>query len=678
MKHLIREGWRRAYVHFLLAGLIFVIFSLSEGLGILDWDKEVAYLEYIHQSFRSFDAAPLIRWNTPREFIHYPAISHTGSFVGNPETLLFSPFIPLLLFLSPVGFVKVFVFLHFLIGLAGVIGLGRRLKWQPLQVRVFACLILCSPIVIQHLAIGYTPWINLFFFPWLTFFLLGGRWPVRVVGVGFVLSLILLQGGIHPFLLLSGFFVLYSVFRAIRGQTWRDLIQAPLVAFVVFFFSAARILPTVQAFWNYRQDVGVGYDLSGFLFWALTPPVFSPGWKEYFIGKPWEGVPAWDGGIYWGPALLLFVIVTAKYRKFGGQTSTSPESRRDFESILFASLILLGLSFKSFLPWLVEGFRSVSPIPFVEGVERYPYRLMIPAFMGLSVLAAQNAQPTWDWLSRGLTAVVDWLWPTRPLRTWIVGFAALACLAWLTLGGTWLLQRPIQAAMNVVVRDIYQGNSLEWIPWVMESRSFVPVEHYLGVAQVRYQQMQFVLAGSGLMFLSLWWICRHQSRVHSSLRKFSPVFLELMLLLPLLYASLIWLGKAIESPAEDYAHSARSFLKVVVSGQASSEAEFEVRATPESLTVHSDSSGKGAPFVVEGLIADDKNWITVRTGNAVLETDQRGLLVTPLDDDPVALGMNPWSYPYPLYVSLAAWVILAGLCLVYGLRFNPGSGPELE
>ena len=178
--------------------------------GVYDWEKEIFYIQYIKQSIFHFKTLPYYLWNN-NGLGNYPVIAQGNLFIGNPETLLFSPWIFFLSVLKPVVFLKLFYLIHLMLAIIGILLLARKLNWDNRQLRIFSGLFLLSPIILQHIAIGYTPWINLFLFPLLMYFQFCKKRSVSVIGSAMVYSLIILQGGIHIAVWLLGFHIIYEI-----------------------------------------------------------------------------------------------------------------------------------------------------------------------------------------------------------------------------------------------------------------------------------------------------------------------------------------------------------------------------------------------------------------------------------------------------------------------------------
>jgi len=225
---------------------------------------------------------------------NYPAIKQSAFFAGNPETMLFSPFLPLLLIMPPAVFLKLLVLIHFLIGWAGIQAMGKTCGWNMRQARIFSALFMFSPIIMQHIAIGYLPWFNLFFFPWLLNFLLTKNFFKKWVGTSVVLALILLEGGLHVFVWLGFFIAFFSIFQTVFRKNGRSFLVMAVSGLTACLLALPRLFASFQAFGAFEQRFFSGYSLDAFLKWGLIPPFFTPSSMddiEFFIEEYIQGVP---------------------------------------------------------------------------------------------------------------------------------------------------------------------------------------------------------------------------------------------------------------------------------------------------------------------------------------------------------------------------------------------------
>jgi hypothetical protein len=536
--------WERGHLYLALSFILFLLFALNPNVGISDWRKEVAYFQYMKASFCEFHAFPWFWWSRPAESGWYPAIAHTSSFVGNPETMLFSPFTPLLLWLDVLTHIKVLAVIHCTIGIAGALALGRRLSWNPQQRRFFAILFLLSPVVLQHLSFGYTPWLNIFFFPWLVFFL-SDRHPVTsIAGSAMILALVMLQGGFHIFVLLAALTNFYFLARAIFERKWRHVVRPVVIVGLVALLSWPRIYATAQAYAGFSQPFEKGYNPLNFLVWAALPPVFLPQLDTFFFKQMWMGAPSWDAGLFWGFALVMLAVFLR--RRWPVRDIDVPASGHalSYRALFWAALVLLLASFGPLFEWFVSAVNSVVRIPFSKAAEKYPYRFALSSYLAFSLVLAAYAGE--------ISAFVDSYWMRLPRRchsgivNWLGVFCRPACLVFapITLAGV-IWAGAIQRGLGHVIGLAHRGEGCAWLSRLMTERGARSVGYYLRVGEsIRFHALAALLVATAMCGV-----------IGLATRRNTPRALaitEVALAIPLFFACTMWLLLAVSVPYANY------------------------------------------------------------------------------------------------------------------------------
>ena len=379
-----KEFWEKGYLYISVIALMFGVYIAIDRVGIYDWQKEIAYFSYIKESITNYHSLPFFWWSKLDNVAWYPAPNHSSNFIGNPETMLFSPFGFLLLFVNSVHYIKIITFIHLLIGIIGLFKLRARLNIDNLEFRTLVVLFMFSPIIIQHLAIGYTPWLNLFFFPLFLYFLLDKKILNSAVWISCILAITLLQGGSHPLFWYILFLIIYSIAYTIVTSNIKVLLRIFLIALFTFLLSFVRLYSTILSYGDFVQPCVRGYNIYNFIFYSLIPP-FS---RKIFIGKNFFdifGVPSWDGGIFWGISLFLFLVTLIKYGNYRINLSNSFNIKIG-DSLLITSMCLFILSFFTIYEDTIALINSIVKFPFTS-IEKYPYRFAIFAYFGFSVVS---------------------------------------------------------------------------------------------------------------------------------------------------------------------------------------------------------------------------------------------------------------------------------------------------
>ncbi len=579
---------RNAY--FLIAGSLALYYLIVPQTGIYDWEKEIIYLRYIRESLFTFQSMPYYLWNTDG-LEYYPLLAQTGLFISNPETLLFSPFIFLVAWLKPVAFIKVFYLIHLILGMAGILLLSRRLAWDNRQLRIFAGLFLLSPIILQHLAIGYTPWINLLLFPLLMFFLLSPRRMFAILGGAMVLALIILQGGLHVAVWLAAFSALIKLWQACLSKRLAPLLDLLGIGLLTGLLAFARLYTAFLVLHDFSQHTFPGYSTGAFFKMALKLPLFFSGNVddiESFIEFQLDGIPYWDAGVYWGPFLVLVMAVAALFAvKVLKREQRQVQS--EIPALLIAALGVGVMSFGGIYSALAGLLARLSSIPAFEGVEKYPFRFAMMAYFGLALWFASDGLP----LIRDLHLPSVWKTGIRTLAisdktrrlaslilTWLVGLLGLGLILWLVWG---------QLALLNEISKAYSGSGLSLIEGLMSHQADLPLSAYLGkAAALSARAVTAALIGIVLglgALLSL--------RIPGFIQRLAVPFLcwisrkrlalvEMLLLLPLLVASLSWMRVATATPVDRFEKKLNIVPEINVISPAGAEVKLN-ELTPAGL-----------------------------------------------------------------------------------------------
>ena len=656
----------REHGYSLLAFTAILIFLFYPNVGIYDWEKEVLYCEFIKQSILDYKVFPMFLWNTGH-LAGYPAVDQSALFVSNPETLLFSPFIPLLLIIPPTVFLKLLVLIHFLIGWTGIQALSRTCGWQARQTRIFSALFLFSPIIIQHIAIGYLPWINLFFFPWLFYFLLHDNVLKKWLGSGIVLALMMLQGGVHVFVW-SGFFVdFFSFFQTILRKDLKSLLLILISGISACLLALPRVFPSFQSFGTFEQKFFSGYSLHAFLKWALIPPFFTPSTMddiEFFIEGYIDGVPYWDGSLFWG-FLLICVIVLPFVIELSSKNKDKPEipnRKPDILALAASSTLILILSFDGLYEKGISFMSDLIRIPALKGMEKYPFRFAIPAYFGFSFVVAWYWETYQNFFTRvlnqtqelavafleGFLRFAAYLHRHKKTFAWVGGILVFLCLVFFAL------KSPFLEWIYSQIASAYAGQGAEFLAGLMEHTGTVPLTHYFAKAETLFGYLYRILVILTVVSVSLWLIgITHKpdrQRVDKPLmREFSFPFwlLEILVVLPLLLAFGMWWRVSLATPQNALPEFTMQAPIVSWVGVSDTQEIPEIKFSPLSLELKASEEMIGETLVLSQIPYHDTRFLELKAGDVVfvekdgrtaLEINQTGLINIQVKNLPVVVS----------------------------------------
>lgn len=286
------------FLFFAIALFWFFPYSLRENLGIFDWAKETFYFQTLHDSLVSGNGIPIFFADIPESVSWYPALEASNSYVGNPETLFLSPF--LLAALLPVSsFFIIYSLLHLAVGILGTVLIGKKLHLSSPALFLLFCGLILSPWVIQHVIIGFTPWVTVYWLP-LAVGLYLSRKPIWA---GVVLSITVWEGGFHVYVweLMGIVFVLASL---IIFKNW-SYVKSVSLALVT---SLILISPRLILMLNQNQELSdrtprASYNSPGDLWGLLTDNRTNP----YDLPAAYNiyGTDFYDGSSYVGVYALI-------------------------------------------------------------------------------------------------------------------------------------------------------------------------------------------------------------------------------------------------------------------------------------------------------------------------------------------------------------------------------------
>jgi hypothetical protein len=648
MKIKLYSFWEKGYLYLAISMLLFSIFALNRRIGIYDWQKEVAYFQYIKASFTSFHSFPWFWWNKLENVAWYPAVFHTSNFVSNPETMLFSPFTPLLFLMDVLTYIKFLTLIHCSIGIAGTLVLRRRLKWNSQQFRIYSILFLLSPIIIQHLSLGYTTWLNLFFFPWLVYFIFDEKPLSSILGTSIILGLVLLQGGTHVFIWYAMLISLYFVVKMCIEQKLDFRLLSILCLTVLLSF--ARIYATVQAYSNFHQQFQVGYNPINFIFWALIP-ILSPT-CDLFINKVWMGVPSWDGGIFWGLAIILVLMLVRNYRRYNHAGDNNLPRQKAYVSLFVASSIMLILAFFSIFGFIIIKVNSVMRLPFIEGAEKYPYRLAIPAYLGFSIVIAsywkelsQSLNELWNRLAGSL--IISKI--ARALE--FLAFTFSVCFSVIL---SIIFSRIILKIFHGMIGEAYYGMGYRWLSQFILVRNVNSFEHYIErVAGCYFKpQVSFFIWLIFFIVLVLFLRRNRWKKRHAN---------EFALAVPFVFVSFIWLLVSISVPYSSYPVQNVLPPEIITHPNIS---KLKVTANPRSVIIIRQGDSHVAEFFFPGIPLADSKFLYVASNNATISHSKGVMSLIPLDDRAILIRFNSQGYIKAIALTGAVWLMVIGFCMI--------------
>ena len=211
-------------------------------LGVEDWDVLLFYHASVIRSVYEYGRLPF--WN--------PWYCGGNVLWQNPQVALLSPVYLLSLAMSLPLAMKVNIFLHYLLGFAGMhVLLTRAFKLSYLPgVFFLSCLFTLAGGPVFHLAVGHATFLPYFYLPWMLFFFLralaGGRLSDGVATAA-IFAVAVYNGGIQISFMAAVALACFSFAAALTRRDWRPIALVAVVGVLAFLFAAPKLLP-VSAF----------------------------------------------------------------------------------------------------------------------------------------------------------------------------------------------------------------------------------------------------------------------------------------------------------------------------------------------------------------------------------------------------------------------------------------------
>ncbi len=678
MRKAVINFWRKGYFYILLVGILVVVFLIDSRVGMYDWKKELAYFNLIKISLTQYHSLPLFWWNS-QALSGYPAISVSSFFLANPETFSLSPFIFLLYWMDTLFFMKFLVCVFCAISIIGILKLSKKLNWQDGQCRIFIALFLFSPIIIQHLAIGYFPWLNLYLFPWLVYFLIDQEFIKRILGCASILALTLLQGGIHPFVWLVFFIGFYSVVRFIQKPRFRFVLFFVALIALSTLLSLVRVSTSAQTYADFKQNFFNGYSLNGFVTWGLTPPVFTPADMddiEPYIESYNNGVPYWDGAIYWGAVLPLVLVLSIVLvdQKLSHKEKQKGEIPIAFFSLAIASLLITILSFGHVYQDLITPIAEWTRIPAMEAVEKYPFRFAILGYFGFSVVISHYFYEILAAIKKPIAAFQLFLSLEKKKRQrignvaiikWLFIFSLLISALYLI---SIIFRTSFFSWLEPAIQSAYRNEGNAWLTGLMSQRSTIPITAYIQKAYVLFAGIQTAFLMGMLFGWGIYLLLRFSRPIAAFLfplfqflHAHMHILLELILVIPLLFSSAMWMRVALATPFKGGLPVALISPEIEIQPPSSS---VNLTTTPSQISILVEKPNENQKIILSKIQYSDLRFLQVDDPKISWFNNNGFLGLSTGNDALVVVRVKPESYLPALWITIASWLLVVGVALI--------------
>ena len=664
------RNWQKGKLYVCFFIILFLFYAINGNVGVMDWYKDSAYLHYIKTALTEFNTLPYFWWSKIEQISWIPPVKATSMFISIPETTLFSPLTPLLYILSEIVYLKFYILIQCFVGLVGVFALRKRLNWCNIQFRTYLVMFIFSPIIFQHVAVGYFPWYNIFFFPWLIFFLVEKKSITKILGMSAVLALVLLQGGVYVFVWFVMLLLLYGFYKMIIEQNYLTILQTVVAIALVFVLAYVRIYAANLAFAEYSREwfETNGYNPFNFLFYALIPTVtIQPLDLLFWTNLIWLGIPQHDAGIFWGLVILMVLVMVFRFKEIFKE-DTKSQNVINYKAIFFTAITIFIFSFFSVWVSIMRTIQLLVDLPFFESIKNYGYRLGIPAYLGFSLVAANHVERIWIVLLR-IMRRKPWLIFKKLAKT-------LFNISLIGLGSTYfslmIFKKSILSQIYAVISKAYNNTGYFWLRSKMEGIAENDLNFYFSRLDRLYSTLQNVVFAIFVVFVIVYIITLiikiNRNHVDKINERFPFAKLELALVLPLMFSTFMWIHLATRTHYDSHPKQDVSPPELIVLSE-QSNAHPKMEVTPQKLIITQVDKAKVEGYLFPNIKAVEYKNLKITSQNGILSNSQNRLMVKPLDNQPIIIEFITEKIKRSLWITILSWT---GVIIFYIARnFRP-------
>lgn len=240
--------------------------------------------------------------------------------LANPQSSFLSIHFPLTLLFGEVIGTKLAIPLYLFIGLFGMWLVCRKLQIGILASYIPPILVMLSGVYAIRVTVGHTNWFHLAWIPWIFLFFLKAKEQKKwILPAAFLLALIFLGGGIHPFIIaivLLGTYTLFATIKEWKQEKTKTVVCLLLLLVLWMPFAAIKLVPMLAVSDEMLplETTDVQPNSISLLIEALTQKEIKfDETPQYSFTAEGESIP-WSWHEYYGYVgvlpLFLFVIAT--------------------------------------------------------------------------------------------------------------------------------------------------------------------------------------------------------------------------------------------------------------------------------------------------------------------------------------------------------------------------------
>lgn len=294
-----------APIIFMMATLIFCgIIAQNIGYwGQKDWDQFTFWYAVPQKTILRYHQFPL--WN--------PYANGGNVLLAHPHSGFLNPFFVFILLFGPVVGLKLLIFIHVFLGLAGMFYFARLLGLRRLFAYPVSFIYMFSSIFPLHLTEGHFDFISMAYIPWILFFALGAVNRLsRVIFAALLLALMIFSGAVYPLVVLIFFMTVFFVLSAVKSRNYAHIKVILFTMLGALLLSGIKIVPMLEFI---KENPRVVTQRDGMTLPLLFTSL-SDSRQELYDREDWEptNINEWhEYGAYVGSLPMILALFAALF-----------------------------------------------------------------------------------------------------------------------------------------------------------------------------------------------------------------------------------------------------------------------------------------------------------------------------------------------------------------------------
>jgi hypothetical protein len=338
-------------------------------------------------------------------------------------------------------------------------------------------------------------------------------------------------------------------------------------------------------------------------------------------------------------------------------------------------LLITFLSFGNIYQNLITPISAWVKIPALQAMEKYPFRFAILGYFGFSFVISHYFNEVILALKKPVTPFISFLERQKKKRiidrnTALLnkGFLFLMVISVLYLVSL-LIRTAFFSWLELAILSAHGGTGNPWLAGLMSQRLTIPVAAYVQKAHTFYAGVQSFLLLVALLGWGIYLLYRFSRKVASFLipsfqflHKRMNILVEIILVIPLLFSSGMWMRVALATPYKQL------LLADLVSPEIAlqpSSSIVDLTTTPSQLIIALEKSSGIQEITLKSVKYSDLRFLQVDDPGIRWFDDNGSLGLSKGNNDLISITVKPQSYLFAFWITIASWLSVIGFSTFY-------------